>query len=329
MEFTSSKNQKIQSEINETHTKGLVSIIIPCYKQGKYLPECIESIKSQTYKNWEIIIIDDGSPDETEIIFHKISSEIKNIRYIKKNNGGLSSARNAGLLICKGEYIQFLDADDLLEPNKIEFQINFLSNNIGTDIVYGNAKYFDDAESTKIYRSNLSIDAPNIDWIDRLALSSGSTLNKIINGNLFPVCAAILRKKVFYRVGLFNEALSSHEDWEIWVRMALQNAIFNYKRRENTDALIRVHPNSLSQNKKNMQYTIAKTRLNFSNIIPSEEKLAREINIKKLLLDHQTFNSISFKDYLKLLTRTRALTELKIHLIYLRKKLKQLTSAIQ
>lgn len=309
--------------------KGLVSIVIPCYKQGKYLRECLDSIISQTYTNWEAIVIDDGSPDETENICIQLKKEIKNLHYIKKNNGGLSSARNNGLLFCSGEYIQFLDADDLLEPNKLEYQCQILSSNSNVDVVYGSARYFDDGEYERRLRFNLLNIDPDLDWIDNIAKSRGSQLAKLINGNIFPVCAPMFRENVFHRVGIFNEALSSHEDWELWVRMALLNVSFYYSHIKNTNALIRVHSNSLSQNKKNMQGTIIKTRLNFSKIIPSQQKLVREKNLKKLLIEHQTFNSISFNDYLKLLTTTRTFSEIKIHLKYLNNKLKQLTSAIQ
>jgi glycosyltransferase involved in cell wall biosynthesis len=91
----------------------LISIIIPCYNQAQYLDETLQSVLEQTYSNWECIIVNDGSPDETEIIT-KWAAKILGLNIYKKN-GGLRSARNAGLEIATGDFIQFLDADDYLD----------------------------------------------------------------------------------------------------------------------------------------------------------------------------------------------------------------------
>src|SRR4030042_5732999 len=105
----------------------LVSIIIPCFNQAQYLNEALDSIMNQTYSNWECIIVNDGSQDNTDELAKNWNKRDERFRYIKKENGGPSAARNTGLKIAKGEYIQFLDADDILECNKIEHQINYLN----------------------------------------------------------------------------------------------------------------------------------------------------------------------------------------------------------
>lgn len=99
---------------------GLISIIVPVYKVEKYIHRCIESAFAQTYRNWELILVDDGSPDRCGQICDSYASEDSRIHVIHKRNGGLSSARNAGLKICKGDYIAFLDSDDYLMPNALE-----------------------------------------------------------------------------------------------------------------------------------------------------------------------------------------------------------------
>ena len=98
----------------------LISIIIPVYKVEKYLNKCIDSVIGQTYKNLEIILVDDGSPDNCPRICNEYASIDKRAIVIHKENGGLSSARNAGLDIAKGEYIFFLDSDDYIAENTIE-----------------------------------------------------------------------------------------------------------------------------------------------------------------------------------------------------------------
>lgn len=104
--------------------RKLVSIIIPIYNGEKWMKECIESALNQTYENIEIIIVNDGSTDNTELIAKSYISRHENIFYLKQKNAGQASARNAGLAVARGEYIQFLDSDDYLELNTIEIAVN-------------------------------------------------------------------------------------------------------------------------------------------------------------------------------------------------------------
>ena len=98
----------------------LVSIIVPVYKVEKYLPECLDSIIGQTYQDSQIILVDDGSPDNCGAICDEYALKDKRITVLHTENGGLSSARNNGLRICKGKYVFFVDSDDYLEPNAVE-----------------------------------------------------------------------------------------------------------------------------------------------------------------------------------------------------------------
>lgn len=103
--------------------KDLVSVIVPVYKVEKYLDKCVKSIISQTYKNLEIILVDDGSPDVCGKMCDDYAKIDKRIKVIHKENGGLSSARNTGIDVCKGEYIAFADSDDWVEPKFIELML--------------------------------------------------------------------------------------------------------------------------------------------------------------------------------------------------------------
>ena len=87
----------------------LISVIVPCYNQAQYLDECLQSVLNQTYQNWECIIVNDGSPDNTHEIAESYCRKDARFKYFYKENGGLSSARNAGISISNGEFIQFLD----------------------------------------------------------------------------------------------------------------------------------------------------------------------------------------------------------------------------
>ena len=100
-----------------------VTIIVPCYKQAKYLPVTLTSVYAQTLTDWECLVIDDGSPDETGRIATEWTGRDARFYYHRKENGGLSSARNFGLRLARGRYIQFLDSDDIILPEKLSTQV--------------------------------------------------------------------------------------------------------------------------------------------------------------------------------------------------------------
>lgn len=115
---------------------SLITIIIPCYNQAKYLNDSLNSALSQCYKNFECIIVNDGSRDETDKVARLWSKKDSRFTSITKENGGLSSARNAGLAIAKGDYIQFLDADDIIDKAKLELQISLLKKTSDYSLCY-------------------------------------------------------------------------------------------------------------------------------------------------------------------------------------------------
>ena len=121
----------------------LLSVIVPVYNVSKYIHKCVDSILVQSYSNLEIILVDDGSPDECPKICDEYASKDKRVQVIHKTNGGLSSARNAGLEIAVGEYIGFVDSDDWIEPSMYEKMITFIEQNecdmagCEVNIIYG------------------------------------------------------------------------------------------------------------------------------------------------------------------------------------------------
>lgn len=110
-----------------------VSIIVPCYNQAQFLDEALQSVLDQTYTNWECIIVNDGSPDHTEEVAQKWAAKEARFVYLKKENGGVSSARNAGIEKAKGDFIQFLDSDDCIDNRKLELSLQELNSTISTD----------------------------------------------------------------------------------------------------------------------------------------------------------------------------------------------------
>lgn len=119
-----------------------VSIIIPCYNQANYLPEALDSVFAQTYANWECIIINDGSSDNTDIVAQHYLMQDNRFKYIKQSNKGPAAARNAGIEYSCGEFILPLDADDLIEPSYLERALKVFALNPNTKLVYCKADRF-------------------------------------------------------------------------------------------------------------------------------------------------------------------------------------------
>ena len=114
----------------------LVSVVIPCYNQAIYLSEALDSLLQQTYQNWEAIVVNDGSPDDTENVALGYVEKDKRIKYLCEENAGPSSARNMGIKYAKGEFILPLDADDLIKPEYIEIAIDTFDKNPSIKLVY-------------------------------------------------------------------------------------------------------------------------------------------------------------------------------------------------
>ena len=125
--------------------KKLISVIVTVYKTEKYIKQCVDSILNQTYKNLEIILVDDGSPDGCPEICDKYAKQDDRVVVIHQNNTGLSGARNSALDICKGDYISFVDSDDWIETNAYEVLADKLATN-GVDVVCFTANVIKDGK---------------------------------------------------------------------------------------------------------------------------------------------------------------------------------------
>ena len=131
----------------------IVSVIIPAYNVEKYIRNAIDSVLGQTYKDIEIIVVDDGSTDGTKKSLEPYIKDNK-IIYLYQNNRGLSGARNSGIKTAKGEYIALLDADDLFYPSKIEKQLIYMENNKDCDFCYCDVRFFKEEEPDNILKSH-------------------------------------------------------------------------------------------------------------------------------------------------------------------------------
>ena len=167
----------------------LISIVVPIYKVEKYINKCIESILNQTYKNLEIILVDDGSPDNCGKIADEYAKKDNRIKVIHKKNGGLSDARNAGIDIVKGKYIAFVDSDDYIEKEYIEIMYNAIRTNKVKIVQCGINKVNDDGKvlDSYGYLDNELINSKRIieEKYTKYPISNVVAWNKLYSTDLF------------------------------------------------------------------------------------------------------------------------------------------------
>ncbi len=165
-----------------------LSIIVPVYKIRRYLQRCIESILQQTYTDYELILVDDGSPDGCGSVCDRFAQECDKVKVIHKKNGGLSSARNAGIAAAKGEYITFVDGDDTIASGTYYYNMRILMSNPDIDILeYPVTKNYESPQSEVLSFKPEKVSGNDIfpDWIKRKGYEHSFSWNKIYRAELF------------------------------------------------------------------------------------------------------------------------------------------------
>lgn len=229
---------------------ALVSIIIPAYNYGFVLAETIENLFQQSYPYWEAIIVDDGSSDNTREVVEGFAGTDNRIQYVFQKNSGVSAARNHGIRISKGKYIQFLDADDLLSPEKLSIQVAFMETHPETDLSYTNHLYFENDDPQKTYPD---YERNNYDWLPRINLQGYDLIRQLMYSNIAVVSSPMLKRGLALKTGGFPEDSHHTEDWEFWFLCTLQQARFTYIDSEHARTFIRIHGQSVSQGIEIMQ----------------------------------------------------------------------------
>jgi glycosyltransferase involved in cell wall biosynthesis len=187
-----------------------VSVIVPCYNHARFVPDAIDSILAQTYTDWEAIIVDDGSTDDTRQVSAQFTDP--RIHYVYQENEGLSAARNTGIRLAQGELLAFLDADDEWEPEFLMRCRAALIRNPALAFVYTRTYYVDQQGA-------------RLPGLGGQALSGASFRERIHEGGFFPVHAVLLRRQHLESVGDFDVDLTSVEDWDLWLRISKEHPV--------------------------------------------------------------------------------------------------------
>lgn len=235
-----------------------VSVIIPAYNSETYIRETIGSVLQQTYRDYEIVVVDDGSTDDTSQVVRGFLDD--RIRLIHKPNGGTASARNVGIINSSSEYMQFLDADDLILPDKLGTQVELLDNRQDVDVVYSSFRLF--------FEDHCRLCPPS--W---LRPPSRDPLRELVAGSIFPPHAALVRRRCVEAVGSFNEELVSAEDWDFWIRLAHAGCGFHFHNQ--LLALYRQHAASKTKKLSRWRHAHVQVMQNLRTLVDSEHELER------------------------------------------------------
>ena len=259
----------------------MVSVIIPCYNYGHLIGETIESLLQQSYSDLEIIVINDGSKDNTEEVVKAWALKDSRIQYHGYPNTGLGASRNRGLEKVKGDFIQFLDADDLLEKRKFEIQLKLFSENPGTDVVYGSVRYFSTNPNDPSDRL-LTYWGPNEEWMPKYNGNGRSFLQKALKGNFSHLSSTLFKKSIVDKVGLFDNEISAVADYHFLLRSVVADAVFLYHDIPDTYSLVRWHPSNMSKNLHRMFSEELRMREKLAPLLENdpEAKAANEDSIK-------------------------------------------------
>ena len=188
----------------------VLSVIIPCYNQARFLPQAVDSALNQTYPAVEIIVVDDGSTDNTREIALGYGDRVK---LASQPNAGLPGARNAGLRLATGDYCCFLDSDDFLHPDYAALQMAAARESPETAVIAGESQHCDLSGEPFRGRCYLPLDGED-------------PLHFLQRRNPWPPHAVVVRRDVVEKVGSFDPTLKSCEDWDLWMRIAGQGGSF-------------------------------------------------------------------------------------------------------
>jgi glycosyltransferase involved in cell wall biosynthesis len=193
-------------------SKPLVSIVIATYNMARYLPLAIKSVLDQTYSNIEVLVVDDGSTDDTAGAIAPFLADHR-VRYCIQENKGQAAAKNHGVQKSRGEYIAFLDADDTWTPNKLDVQIPIFDRSTFTGIVYSRVRYMDE-------------NGRHLGVADN-ELFRGRVSGALLIRNFIGFGTTVIKRECFDRLGAFDETLRMGIDYDLWLRFST-NYEFDY-----------------------------------------------------------------------------------------------------
>lgn len=206
----------VQHDVKSGHPT--VSVIVPAYDVALFIKETLDSILAQTFRDYEVIVVNDGAPDTSELEL-VLQPYLSQIIYVKQENRGCGGARNTGLRKARGEYVAFLDGDDVWLPDFLSEQMKFIESDGGYDLVYCNAYHFGDHCVGMTYMETCPSNGP-------------VTFESLLTAECSVIASGVVaRKQIIFDAGLFDEKLPTAEDFDLWIRLAkLPKVRISYQR---------------------------------------------------------------------------------------------------
>lgn len=211
-----------------------LTVVVTCYNYARYVPTCLDSVRAQTFEDYEVVFVDDGSTDDSEGAVRPYLSDPR-FRYVRRPNGGQAKAKNTGIARATGDLVAFLDADDAWDPTKLAKQIPlFADPTVG--VVYSRARYIDEHGTSVDFRFDGKYFRPR----------RGRVTEHLFFDNFVPFSSSVVRRSCLEKHGAFEESLRMGIDWDLWLRLSVQHA-FNYV--DEPLLLYRMgHPGQMSKN---------------------------------------------------------------------------------
>lgn len=224
----------------------MFSIIVPAYNYAHFIGECLDSVLAQSHGDWECLVMDNASTDNTEAVVGGYVQRDSRIIYKKLgSNQGPSHARNVALQKAKGDYILFLDADDLVAPEKLAHAAEAFKKH-HVDLVFSDYAFFRNSKEQVTSTYCFS------DTFKPGQIAEGAVQQKLSGGNVFAISCIITKKSILQKAKGFDEAINYNEDWDLWLRIAIDKAVFYYDDRASGITLIRNHDTSHSKDQLKM-----------------------------------------------------------------------------
>lgn len=242
----------------------LVSVIIPNYNTAGYLVEAIQSVLESSFDSFEVIVVDDGGEELAAPAVEERFAGNEKIILIRQENKGLAGARNTGISAASGKYLVFLDSDDIVLPEKIATQYRFLENHPEVDVVYSLSDWFlhDDVNSRK--KANFPV-------------YEGDIFSNLLYGNFIHVNAAMVRKEKVEQAGCFNERYRELEDWDLWLRMAVNGSRFNCI--HTVLSLVRLRKGSMTSNQLKMDRAMVKVLQQLLPLLKKNQHFYEQVKV--------------------------------------------------
>ena len=253
------KSEAAQNEAARALQAPFVSVVIPCYKQAHFLPEAIESVLKQSYAHREIVVVDDGSPDNTA----EVAKRYPGVHCLSQQNAGLANARNAGLRVSQGKYIVFLDADDRLADGALETGVTFLNARPQSAFVFGECRRID-------------VQGKIVPRPDPPPRNEDSYLELLRHCFIWCPATVMHRRQVLLDIGGFRPNLNGTEDYDLYLRISCKLPISGHGR---VVADYRLYEGSMSTNAEltlKSLLSIFRTQRNYINGKPAYQRAYRE-----------------------------------------------------